>query len=62
MGEFSTERPAASSWIAESKPQQNGRDTVRRVRRKPAPKDGPAQDKENISEPDRPAHQIDRLA
>ena len=62
MGEFSTERPAASSWIAESKPQENEREKVRRARRKPSPKGGRDQDKENTSDPERPTHQIDRLA
>jgi hypothetical protein len=62
MGEFSTERPAASSWIAESKPQENEREKVRRARRKPSPKSGRDQDKENTSDPERPTHQIDRLA
>ena len=28
MGELSTERPAASSWIAESKPQEKERETM----------------------------------
>ena len=62
MGELSTERPAATSWIAESKPQEKERETVRRARRKPSRKDGRDQDKENTSDPERPTHQIDRVA
>jgi hypothetical protein len=62
MDDFSTERLAPSSWIRESKPQENQREPARRVRRKPPPSRSSEQEEQKTPDPEVPTHRVDRLA
>jgi hypothetical protein len=62
MGEFSMDRLAPSSRIAEPKAQQNQRDSIRPARGKPRRHDSAEQRDANTPDPESPPHHVDRLA